>query len=117
MTQTRIGRVPSVLDPELAKIDLVLLAIIKGQPKPGPEIREELDDYFGEEINHGRVYGALDRLEEKGYLTQEKLDGRTNEYELTDRGGIHVLEEILWLLETIGIREAIVDVDTGREWP
>jgi len=44
MTQTRIGRVPSVLDPELAKIDLVLLAIVKGQPKPGPEIREAIVD-------------------------------------------------------------------------
>lgn len=60
---------------------LVVIAGLDG-PK-GLAIKTELDDYYGSEINHGRLYPNLDQLVEKGLIEKGKLDDRTNSYELT----------------------------------
>lgn len=64
-----------------------LLYAIGGLENPkGLSIKEELDDYYGNEINHGRLYPNLDTLVEKGLVDKGKRDDRTNEYSLTTRG-------------------------------
>ena len=49
-------------------------------------IKDELDDYYEQEINHGRLYPNLDDLVEKGLLEKDELDKRTNVYTVTQRG-------------------------------
>jgi len=56
-----------------------------GEPK-GLAIKEELDEYYGSEINHGRLYPNLDQLVEKGLVEKGTIDDRTNSYILTQRG-------------------------------
>jgi DNA-binding PadR family transcriptional regulator len=64
-----------------------LLYIIGGLENPkGLAIKEELDDYYGTEINHGRLYPNLDTIVEKGLVDKGEKDERTNEYSLTTRG-------------------------------
>lgn len=64
-----------------------LLYVIGGLGDPkGLAIKDELDDYYGTEINHGRLYPNLDTLVEKGLVDKGKIDDRTNEYSLTTRG-------------------------------
>lgn len=45
-----------------------------------------LDEYYEQEINHGRLYSNLDDLVEKGVLDKGELDKRTNVYTVTQRG-------------------------------
>ena len=52
----------------------------------GLAIKGVLQDLYDQEINHGRLYPALDDLAEYGYVEKSELDKRTNEYELTDAG-------------------------------
>jgi len=55
------------------------------EPK-GLAIKDELENYYESEINHGRLYPNLDQLVEKGLVEKGKIDDRTNYYTLTQRG-------------------------------
>ncbi|MFB6218852.1 MAG: PadR family transcriptional regulator [Halobacteriaceae archaeon] len=64
-----------------------VLYVIAGLDEPhGLAIKEELDDYYESEINHGRLYPNLDTLVEKGLVEKGAIDDRTNSYALTARG-------------------------------
>jgi len=64
-----------------------LLYVIAGGNQPhGLAIKEDLDDYYEKEIQHGRLYPNLDTLVEKGLVEKGELDRRTNFYKLTRRG-------------------------------
>ena len=52
----------------------------------GLAVKAELDDYYEQEINHGRLYPNLDDLVNKGLLEKGELDKRTNVYTVTQRG-------------------------------
>lgn len=63
------------------------LYVIRGLGEAkGLAVKAELDEYYGSEINHGRLYPNLDTLVEKGLAEKGKLDDRTNNYSLTERG-------------------------------
>jgi DNA-binding PadR family transcriptional regulator len=65
-----------------------LLVVISGLEEPhGLAIKEELEDYYESEVNHGRLYPNLDELVEKGLVEKGEKDRRTNVYYLTKRGG------------------------------
>ncbi len=62
------------------------LYAIAGLDSPkGLAIKDELDEYYNDEINHGRLYPTLDRLVEKGLVKKGSIDERTNQYTLTRR--------------------------------
>ncbi|WP_226043132.1 PadR family transcriptional regulator [Natrinema sp. DC36] len=64
-----------------------LLYVIAGHEEPhGLAIKDELQNYYEAEINHGRLYPNLDTLVEKGLVEKGSLDKRTNSYTITDRG-------------------------------
>jgi DNA-binding PadR family transcriptional regulator len=64
-----------------------LLYVIANQEKPkGLAIKDKLEEYYGTEINHGRLYPNLDTLVEKGLVEKGAIDDRTNSYSLTGRG-------------------------------
>jgi len=52
----------------------------------GLVIKDDLEEYYGTEINHGRLYPNLDTLVEKGLVEKGQMDKRTNSYSLTGRG-------------------------------
>lgn len=64
-----------------------LLYITAGMEEPhGLAIKDELEDYYGTEIQHGRLYPNLDTLVEKGLVEKGEIDKRTNSYNVTNRG-------------------------------
>lgn len=65
--------------------DILYIVAGKNHPK-GLAIKEVLDDYYGTDINHGRLYPNLDSLVDKGLLEKGRIDDRTNSYALTRRG-------------------------------
>jgi DNA-binding PadR family transcriptional regulator len=75
-----------------------ILTILSKEPMYGLAIKRELEDYYGEEVNHGRLYPNLDTLVEKGYVEKSELDKRTNQYELTDEGLAVVVDQLQWTL-------------------
>ena len=64
-----------------------LLVAITGLEKPhGLAVKDELKEYYENEIHHGRLYPNLDTLVDEGLVEKGQIDRRTNQYELTDRG-------------------------------
>jgi len=64
-----------------------LLYVIYGLEEPhGLAVKDELEDYYEQEIHHGRLYPNLDSLVDKGLVEKSEKDRRTNEYILTERG-------------------------------
>ncbi|WP_321167606.1 PadR family transcriptional regulator [Halonotius roseus] len=51
----------------------------------GLGIKEALEEYYGEDVNTGRVYQNLSTLVEEGYLEKSAIDKRTNSYTLTEK--------------------------------
>ncbi len=74
-----------------------LLYVIVGGDRPhGLAIKDELEEYYGTEINHGRLYPNLDTLVEKGLVEKGQIDQRTNSYSLTQRGSREIKARREW---------------------
>jgi DNA-binding PadR family transcriptional regulator len=86
---------------ELTAFQKNILVILAEEPMYGLAIKRELEDYYGSEVNHGRLYPNLDDLVEMGLVEKSELDKRTNQYELTDDGFDAVLDQMEWELEKI----------------
>ena len=87
---------------DLSKFQIAALAILVEEPRYGLAVKRELEEYYGQEVNHGRLYPNLDDLVEYGLVEKSALDKRTNEYAAT-AAGERVLEEFnSWLDERLG---------------
>lgn len=64
-----------------------LLYIVASLDEPhGLAIKESIEEYYGAEVHHGRLYPNLDELVEKGLVDKGEKDRRTNSYEVSQRG-------------------------------
>lgn len=73
------------------------LYVIAGLDDPhGLAIKEELEDYYGSEVHHGRLYPNLDELVEAGLVEKGQKDRRTNVYGLTERGRDQLADRRDW---------------------
>jgi DNA-binding PadR family transcriptional regulator len=64
----------------------ILYVLSGSEDAYGLAIKQELEDYYEGEVNHGRLYPNLDDLVERGLVEKGQLDRRTNSYNLTDAG-------------------------------
>lgn len=80
-----------------------LLYAIAGYDDPhGLAIKEELEDYYEKEIQHGRLYPNLDTLVDKGLVEKGAADKRTNYYTLTRRGKREIEARREWENQYVG---------------
>lgn len=104
----------SVSDSEGVASDLTafqqnILSILSEEPMYGLAVKRELEEYYGSDVNHGRLYPNLDDLVEMGLVEKSELDKRTNQYALTEAGRNTVLDQLEWVLERYVTDEARAD--------
>ncbi len=87
----------SGIERELTAFQQNILAILAEEARYGLAIKRELEEYYGGEVNHGRLYPNLDDLVEMGLVEKSELDKRTNQYALTDAGEEAVLNQLAWV--------------------
>lgn len=68
----------------------------RGGADYGLGVKDALEAYRDEPINHGRLYPNLDSLKNKGFLTKSPLDRRTNQYALTDEAFGALADRARW---------------------
>ena len=73
-----------------------ILVILAEEPRYGLAIKRELEAYYDDEVNHGRLYPNLDDLVEMELVEKSELDKRTNQYALTESGEEAVLDQLGW---------------------
>ncbi len=94
---------------ELTAFQQNILAILAEEPMYGLAVKRELESYYGNEVNHGRLYPNLDDLVDEGYVEKSELDKRTNQYALTEAGHGVVLGQIEWVLDRFVTDEGRAD--------
>jgi len=99
------GRRDAVDATDITQFQLDLLAVLAGEPRYGLAIKRALEGYYGEEVNHGRLYPNLDDLVDRGAVDKSARDQRTNEYSLTDAGRGVLDRRLDWLLDQTGSTE------------
>jgi DNA-binding PadR family transcriptional regulator len=98
---------------ELTAFQRNVLTVLAEGPTYGLAIKEELEAYYGDDVNHGRLYPNLDRLVEMGLVEKGELDKRTNEYKLTDAGFAALRDQLEWTFSRIGAGEnGTADIET-----
>ncbi|MFW6448514.1 MAG: PadR family transcriptional regulator [Halobacteriota archaeon] len=78
-----------------------ILFVLANGSDYGLSIKTALQDYYGEEINHGRLYPNLNKLHDAGLLWKAEIDNRTNEYGLTERGLAMALDRVEWAINNM----------------
>jgi len=74
-----------------------LLFIIAGLDEPhGLAVKDEVEDYYLKDIQHGRLYPNLDTLVDKGLVEKGSKDRRTNSYKLMRRGERELEDRRQW---------------------
>jgi DNA-binding PadR family transcriptional regulator len=98
---------------ELTAFQRNVLTVLAEGPTYGLAIKEELEAYYGDDVNHGRLYPNLDSLVEMGLVEKGELDKRTNEYKLTDAGFAALRDQLEWTFSRIGAGEnGTADIET-----
>lgn len=88
-------------DPSL----LILASLMEG-PKHGYAMMEDIQIFSGTRLEPGTLYGALSRLERKGWIEPLETEERRRPYRIT-AVGIHALREQLATMQrivTLGIQ-------------
>ena len=75
----------------------LLRALAKTDEQSGLSLKTDLKNYYGEEINHSRLYQNLDELVAHGLINKRQRDGRTNSYSLTDAARTALAERDAWI--------------------
>lgn len=73
-----------------------VLTVLSGGSTYGLGIKRELESYYDDDVNHGRLYPNLDELVEMGLIEKGEIDKRTNEYALTEAGYAALYDQIGW---------------------
>ena len=94
MSEARKITVDPGIARELTAFQQNILVILAEEARYGLAIKRELEEYYGEEVNHGRLYPNLDDLVEMGLVEKSELDKRTNQYALTDAGETAVIGQL-----------------------
>ncbi|MGQ3723555.1 PadR family transcriptional regulator [Natrialba aegyptia] len=81
-----------------------VLTVLDGMDEPsGQQIKEKLETFYSQDVTHGRLYPALNDLEEMGLIHKGEVDRRTNYYEATSRGRRELSADIRWRHQMAGV--------------
>lgn len=84
---------------DLTEFQKNIVNVLVGESKYGLAVKSELEEYYDEEVNHGRLYPNLDKLVNCGYVEKDTLDERTNEYRLTQKARREIRDEMEWRVD------------------
>lgn len=98
MSEAHSVRNTSTVARDLTAFQRNILVILAERPMYGLAVKRELEEYYGSEVNHGRLYPNLDDLVGMGFVEKSELDKRTNQYELTAEGEDAVLDSLEWTI-------------------
>jgi DNA-binding PadR family transcriptional regulator len=86
---------------ELTAFQRNILVVLAEEPTYGLDIKSQMEDYYDDEVNHGRLYPNLDQLVELGLVEKGEIDKRTNEYALTEAGYAAIRDQVEWTISKL----------------
>lgn len=101
MSNTQAVAQDGVVARDLTAFQYNILVILSQEAMYGLAIKRELEAYYDDEVNHGRLYPNLDDLVDLGLVSKSELDKRTNQYALTEAGYDAVTEQLEWIFSYV----------------
>jgi len=77
-----------------------ICALLAGESLQAQALKSRLESTYDTRIDPKSFYGALDTLEEQGFV-ETRTDGIHDVYELTDAGAARLDEHIDWLYSEV----------------
>lgn len=121
MNTYSLGQYSSSMGPPSAfKRDILwTIALFEGAGEQpcGSRIQEVLESFYQIPIHNGRFYPNLTELRDAGYVEKHEIDGRANEYPLTDAGREWVYIRGGIVVEIMRLNGQIEASGSGRRTP
>jgi DNA-binding PadR family transcriptional regulator len=85
---------------------LLILASLAAGPKHGYAMMEDIADFAQVHLGPGTLYGALARLEQRGWIEPLAAEDRRRPYRLTAAGAVALREQLTSMeqVATLGLR-------------
>jgi DNA-binding PadR family transcriptional regulator len=74
------------MDRKFAEPGVLILASLSGGPKHGYALVADIEEIAGTTLGPGTLYGALSRLERRGFIEALPVEDRRRPYRLTPAG-------------------------------
>lgn len=84
---------------------LLILTSLAGGDKHGYAMIEDIAGFAGVTLGPGTLYGAITRLEEKGWIKPLRTSDRRQPYTITAPGRRHLAEQIAALGRFVSVGE------------
>ena len=78
----------------LSDASLLVLATLATQPKHGHAMQKDIESAYGTRLGPGALYGAIERLESKGFIAPLPTEERRQPYQITEAGRDHLNAQI-----------------------
>ncbi len=75
-------------------------ALLAGEKLQAQALKSRLESHYGERLEPTSFYGALDALEDNGFV-ERREDGIHDVYVLTDAGEGHLQDHYEWLTQQL----------------
>jgi DNA-binding PadR family transcriptional regulator len=86
---------------------LLILSSLAGSPKHGYAMMEDIETFSGTHLEPGTLYGAIERLEQRGWIEPLESEERRRPYRITAAG-------VVVLREQLATMNRIVTTGQGR---
>ena len=86
---------------------LLVLASLADGAKHGYAVMEDIQSFAGVRLGPGTLYGAITRLEERGWIRPVTSDDRRQPYTITPAGRVYLTEQLEQLSRVVkaGLRK------------
>ena len=92
--------------PELGRFSdpaMLILSSLAGGPKHGYAMMEDILEFSGTRLEPGTLYGAIGRLEQRGWIEPLASEDRRRPYRLTGAGATALREQLATMSRIVSI--------------
>ncbi len=87
-------------------VSLLILLSLAGGPKHGYAMIEDIERFCGTLYEPGTLYGALMRLEQKGWIASLPAEDRRHPYQLTPMGATVLSRQLATMRQIVSVGSA-----------
>jgi DNA-binding PadR family transcriptional regulator len=84
-------------------VSLLILLSLVGAPRHGYAMIEDIEHFSGTRLEPGTLYGALLRLEKKGWIAPLPAEDRRHPYQLSDAGAEALRQQLATLRQIVAV--------------
>lgn len=86
-----------------ADASFLILSSLASGPKHGYAMMEDIRTFSGTQLEPGTLYGAITRLEQRGWIEPLPAEDRRRPYQITDAGAVALRDQVKTLEQVASV--------------